>query len=129
MNMPPPGLAVSTQFCRVHDYLGSELANVITSPAALAATRLKLVEQIAPMSKYVGVIRVGDADGVLFDLLLDTTDSDNHHRAFAHVLYLPLFVPFLQALQTKMGVDLGPAIVVPSLPTVAAGLPTAPNVP
>lgn len=85
----PTTLALSTRFIRLADYLGEELDQTLgKNPTLLGRTRLKLCEDVPPMSLHIGLVRIGLGDGTpLVDILYDTTDSDRNHPAFAHVIY------------------------------------------
>lgn len=109
------GLTFSTRFSRLRDYLERDLAQVLgASPARLGRARLDLVEQVAPMSLHLGVIRVGDGATPLFDVLCDTTDNDRHQRVFAHVVFSPGLGPMLAAIKTAGVANLGTQIDVSS---------------
>ena len=106
------GLTVSSRFSRLRDYLGQELSRVIGSgQPRLGAVRLRLVEEVPPMSMHVGVIRVGDGATPLFDVIRDTTDSDQNRRAFAHIVYERALVPYLDVLRSNFNVDFGHRIL------------------
>jgi hypothetical protein len=94
-----PGFAMSTQFAKLRDYQGRDLEQVIGhKPSVLGKARIELVEQVPPMSAYVGVVRVGDGAVPLFDVVIDTTDSDSHLPVFAYVVYVASMLPALRAM-------------------------------
>jgi len=94
-----PGLAMSTRFSRLHEYLSRDLEQALAGKAAtLGRVRLELVEQVPPMSLHVGVVRIGDGPVPLLDVLFDTTDSDTHLPVFAYVVFVPTLAPMLAAM-------------------------------
>jgi hypothetical protein len=94
-----PGFVMGSRFSRLRDYLGRDLDEVLgDKPELLGRVRLALVEQVPPMSAYVGVVRVGDGAVPLFDVLFDTTDSDAHLPVFAYVVYVASMLPALSAM-------------------------------
>ncbi|HEX4422498.1 MAG TPA: hypothetical protein VH165_31505 [Kofleriaceae bacterium] len=96
---PLPGFAMSTQFSRLRDYLGRDLEQVVGhKPTVLGRARLELIERVPPMSAHLGVVRVGDGAVPLFDVLIDTTDSDSHLPVFAYVVYVASMLPALSAM-------------------------------
>ncbi len=88
-NVPEIGLAFSTRFIKLSEYLGTELAVTLDgNPKALSSTRMALCETVPPMSLHIGVIRIVlDNQDPLIDILYDTTDSDSNHPAYAHIIY------------------------------------------
>lgn len=97
-NKQIPGLAMSSRFSRLHDYLSRDLEQVLAGNPNLGRVRLELIERVPPMSLHVGVVRVGDGAVPMFDILFDTTDSDTHLPAFAYVIYMPVAAPAIEAL-------------------------------
>lgn len=94
-----PGLSMTTRFSPLRDYLRRELDQVLaTTPAILGRARLALLEHVPPMSRHVGIVRVGGDAGLQFDVLFDTTDSDAHLPIFAYVVYGSEVLPFVAAL-------------------------------
>lgn len=83
-----PTLRLGIQYSTVANYMGAMLRSRLRSqPKLLATVRLLLQETVRPMSLYVGVVRIGDENGALFDVLYDTTDSDVNHPVFATICY------------------------------------------
>ncbi len=94
-----PGLSMTTRFSPLRDYLGRELEQVLaTTPAILGRARLALLERVPPMSRHVGIVRVGGDADLQFDVLFDTTDSDAHLPLFAYVVYGREVLTILEAL-------------------------------
>ena len=97
--------AVSSRFFRISDYLGTELQDRLSgssreSRKVLSAVRLRLTENVNPMSLHIAVIRIGlDDSTILADILYDTTDSDRNHPIFAHVAYDKLMAEVIQYLE------------------------------
>ena len=85
--------AVSSRFFRISDYLGKELQDRLGSPLkkaknVLSAVRMRLAEEVNPMSLHIAVVRIGLHDStILADILYDTTDSNRNRPIFAHVAY------------------------------------------
>ncbi len=97
------GLTASSRFVRVADYIGRELERVLDGkPSVLGRTRLSLWESVKPMSLHLGVIRIGDGQAPLVDVLYDTTDSMPNLRAFCSVAYHPTIDALLKRLQTLL---------------------------
>ena len=97
--------AVSSRFFKISDYLGSELQDRLSgstreSRKVLSAVRLRLTENVNPMSLHIAVVRIGlDDSTILADILYDTTDSDRNHPIFAHVAYDKLMAEVIQFLE------------------------------
>ena len=109
---PAPGLTVSTRIALLRDYLGQDLAQVLgADPRRLAQTRLRLVEEVPPMSKHLGIVRAGEGARPLFDVLYDTTDSIPNQPVYAHVVYEPALLPYLDVVAQSFAFDLGVRIV------------------
>ena len=85
--------AVSSRFFRISDYLGTELQDRLGGSSrnarkVLSTVRMRLTEDVNPMSLHIAVVRIGRNDStILADILYDTTDSDRNHPIFAHVAY------------------------------------------
>ena len=96
---------VSSRFFRIADYLGTELQDRLSgssreSRKVLSAVRLRLTENVNPMSLHIAVVRIGLCDStILADILCDTTDSDRNHPIFAHVAYNKLMAEVIQYLK------------------------------
>ena len=96
---------VSSRFFRIADYLGTELQDRLSgssreSRKVLSAVRLRLTENVNPMSLHIAVVRIGLCDStILADILYDTTDSDRNHPIFAHVAYDKLMAEVIQYLE------------------------------
>ena len=96
-----PGLSMTTRFAPLRDYVGRELEQVLrAAPAVLGRARLALIEQVPPMSRHLGIVRIGGGARLLFDVLFDTTDSDAHLPIFAYVVFRAEALPFVEALIT-----------------------------
>ena len=101
--------AVSSRFFKISDYLGSELQDRLSgssreSRKVLSAVRLRLTENVNPMSLHIAVVRIGlDDSTILADILYDTTDSDRNHPIFAHVAYDKLMAEVIQGLEKARG--------------------------
>jgi len=81
-----PGVSFSASFMRVSDYWGPELGRRL-SGRRLTKVRLAFSNHVRPMSLHVGVVRIGLQGSPLFDLLLDTSDSELSPKLFAHVMF------------------------------------------
>ncbi len=94
------GVALTTRFIRLPNYLGDELGRTLSgNPAKLASIRIELAERVCPMSLNVGVIRLGFEDSTpILDIIFDTTDSDRNHPAFAHICYAPIIPNLVDVL-------------------------------
>ena len=92
-------------FSESADYLGTELQDRLSgssreSRKVLSAVRLRLAENVNPMSLHIAVVRIGLYDStILADILYDTTDSDRNHPIFAHVAYDKLMAEVIQYLE------------------------------
>ena len=104
---------VSSRFFRIADYLGTELQDRLSgssreSRKVLSAVRLRLTENVNPMSLHIAVVRIGLYDStILADILYDTTDSDRNHPIFAHVAYDKLMAEVIQDLKIARGDSYG----------------------
>lgn len=104
-----PGIAIQTKFLRVHEYVAAELSKtIIANPALLATTRMRLMENVRPMSLHVGVIRLTLMDKPMADILIDTTKIGHPPAVFCHVVYGKVVERMLAALAD--GLDLGVAV-------------------
>jgi hypothetical protein len=81
------GLEVSTRFSIVSKYLGRDLERTLARGPLISRVRMALCEQIAPMSLFVGVVRIGSSAVTLTDTLFDTSELDHQPRAFVTVVY------------------------------------------
>lgn len=88
---------LTTRFSALRDYMGRELAQVCR-PERLGHVRLALLERVPPMSRHIGIARIGGETQPLFDVLFDTTDSDVALPLFAYVVFKPEMRPFITAL-------------------------------
>ncbi len=89
------GVTFSARFFRLSSYVGPELAERLDGPT-LAAVRLALANDVAPMSLHLGVVRIsstGPKASPLVDVLYDTTDSQPATRPFAHLLFVKGLAP------------------------------------
>lgn len=93
-----PGLAMSTSFSLLRDYLGPELQRMLVSSSALGKVRLGLGEHVPPMSLYIGVVRIGEGEAPLLDILFDTTDSDSNLPVLAYVVFAAALRPIVEGL-------------------------------
>jgi hypothetical protein len=105
---PAHGISLSSRFIGVREYMRDELARVFPArPDALARVRLALLENVAPMSLHIGVVRMGFGELPFADILYDTTESGMQPRAFAHVGFGPRVEQVMSAAARQLGVDLG----------------------
>jgi hypothetical protein len=83
------GMVVGSRFIRLRQYVEQELASVLRARdrSVLAAARLALWENVAPMSLHVGLVRVSLGTEPMMDILFDTSDSDRHLRPAAYVAF------------------------------------------
>lgn len=88
---------LTTRFAPLRDYVGRELAQVVV-PGRLGPVRLALLERVPPMSRHVGIVRIGGEAQPLLDVLFDTTDSDVQLPLFAYVVFQAGALPFIEAL-------------------------------
>lgn len=95
------GVSASSRIAQLSSYLDKELGLALSGDAMrLTKARLDLCELVPPMSRHVGIARIGVNASPLVDVLFDTTDSWRNTRAFCHVVYQPdAFAP-IQTLQT-----------------------------
>lgn len=99
----PPNVSAGTRFFYLTRYLGPELASILGDrPEVLARARFALTDEVAPMSRIVGVVRVGTAGQPLADVLFDTTEGDGHLTPFCTVVFSAVF---LDLLTTAMEYD------------------------
>lgn len=102
----PNGLNFSTRFIKKTEYIRAELSQLLQSrPKVLSKTRLELVESVRPMSKHIGLVRIGSGASPLVDILFDTSDS--YLKAFATVHYVPNFSTLSQIAEAISNVKLG----------------------
>ena len=101
-NLEKLSFSASARFMKIADYLGTELQDRLgDSWEQLATVRLRLSEDVEPMSLHIGVVRIGLDDATVWaDILYDTTDSDRNHPIFAHVAYNELAATVIQSLET-----------------------------
>jgi hypothetical protein len=93
----PLRCTVSVRYFRFWEYVEKEIGRILATSKKLAAvTKLKLLEDVPPMSLFLGVIRVAFDSVPAIDILHDTTDSELAHPAFATVIYQRDLVPFLE---------------------------------
>ena len=104
------GIAISTSFMKLSDFLGAELEQLLSSnPALLRKIRLALVEDVEPMSLHVGLIRIGVGGGPVLDFLCDTTDVTS--GVFCHIAYAPLFSSVVDKIAKAQHHDFGTKII------------------
>lgn len=85
---PGTGALFSSRFIKLSDYLGRELYVTLSiEPELLGNVRLALTEKVAPMSLHISLIRIIADNGILMDILSDTTDTEKNRAVFAHVMY------------------------------------------
>ncbi len=105
---PPVGVTTSMKVIRLAEYLGPELGRTLgEGTPVLSRVRLELVEKVAPMSLYLGLIRIGLGPQPLVDVLLDTTDTDLNIKPFAYVTYADGARNAVSALCQAQGYSLG----------------------
>lgn len=91
-----PSVIVGTQYATAATYSGNLLRERLSNnPAILSRVRLELVENVGPMSLYVGIVRLADANGPVIDFLYDTTDSDFNHPLFVSICYDAVYAGYL----------------------------------
>lgn len=109
---PLPILTVGTQYSTIADYIGGMLHDrLYNQPKLLAATRLTLLEQVEPMSLYVGIVRIAEPSGTLIDVLYDTTDSDINHPIFATICYTGSYAAYVRLWDAHSPGILGKKII------------------
>jgi len=108
-----PTLRVGVQYSIVAHFVGPMLRSRLRSqPKLMADVRLKLLENVRPMSLYVGVVRIADDKGALLDVLYDTTDSDINHPVFATICYDGIYAGYVDAWDKAVSGIFG--IIVPA---------------
>ena len=104
------GVTLGFRFVKLRDYLGRTLSQLLQGdPVRRGEVRLQLLEDVRPMSLYLGVIRIGLRSTPLLEILYDTTDSARNMDAFAHLVLHPGVDPFLSDLRKDHA--LGAAII------------------
>ncbi len=99
-------LNFSTRFIKKTDYIRGELSQLLrTRPDELSKIRLELVEKVRPMSKHIGLLRIGSGPYPFFDILFDTSDS--YIEAVATVSYLANMKTLIVESQKLSGVNFG----------------------
>ena len=102
----PEGLTFNTRFIKKVDYMKVELSRLLEDyPEVLSRTRLELIEKVRPISKHIGLLRIGSGPGYLFDVLFDTSDS--YLKSFALVSYLSGMNELIQLAERLSGIHLG----------------------
>jgi hypothetical protein len=48
---------------------------------------MSIAEQLPPMSKHLGIARLGIGGSPLVDVIFDTTDSNKNHPVFGTIVY------------------------------------------
>lgn len=97
-----PTITVGMQYATAAEFSMEMLKERLSdNPAILARARMDLVEKVGPVSLYVGVVRIGDENGAIVDVLCDTTDNDNIHPVFASVCYDPKYAGFLSIINKE----------------------------
>lgn len=93
-----PIVAIRTSFIRLTEYLDVGLRTVLGSrPQVLGAARLALAERVVPMSRILGVVRLGVEGQAIADVLLDTTEGDGHPTPFCTVVFSAQLLRLLRA--------------------------------
>jgi hypothetical protein len=101
-------VTASARFIVLRKYLGDELARLLgPSSTRLGRVRLALVEDVPPMSLYLGLVRLSVGTRPALDILYDTTDGTLRLRAFAHVMFNRDFSPILDTIVDVLDLDLG----------------------
>ncbi|MBF0178360.1 MAG: hypothetical protein HQL63_16180 [Magnetococcales bacterium] len=95
-------LSYVVRYVAVTGYLETGLKRHLPlDPILLADVRKRVMEGVRPMSRHIGILRVGlfltgERSGdppihrPLMDLIFDTTESDVDHPVFAHVKFLSI---------------------------------------
>ncbi len=106
------GLTYAIRFVGLSGYLEEGLKRHLPpDPMLLSEVRKALVEQVRPLPKYIGLMRVGifvnEKHYPLADLLFDTTESDPNHPVFACVSFMPACnnLVFMAENQTEECID------------------------
>ncbi|MGZ3724554.1 MAG: hypothetical protein ACXWQQ_02100 [Pseudobdellovibrio sp.] len=89
------------QFIKTTDYVGNLLKHTLSNsqPQILGKARLDILQTVAPMSLFLGVIRIWFNDEPLIDVLFDTSDIDSNIMPFAHVCFSPPITDLLTLIQ------------------------------
>lgn len=112
---PKLAITATARFVRVAQYLDTVLATPFGPPGTESSTLGTLRESIAaewaPMSLYVGVVRVGYGPAPVADVLIDTSDRPHldtsngrvlRWQAFGTVIFAPEFAPAFASLAESL---------------------------
>lgn len=95
----PTSLNFSSRFLKVRDYLGKELSEILRpDPSLLSTLRLRLSEEVIPMSLHVGVVRIAIGSDVIMDVLFDTTDTEIARPIFVAIVFSSFVMTVLSIL-------------------------------
>lgn len=92
---------LSLRFIELNDYLGDELPETLEQTGnaqKLGDARLQLLEDVPPLSKHMGLIRVSTDGEPVVDFLIDTTEIAPASRCLCHVVFDGRVEPILEAL-------------------------------
>lgn len=92
---------LSLRFIDLNDYLGDELPETLEQAGhaeELGSTRLQLLEEVPPLSKHMGLIRVSTDGEPVVDFLVDTTEIGPASRCLCHVVFDVRIKPILDRL-------------------------------
>lgn len=104
-------ITFGVQYIKLTDFYSKELAKLLgKKKARLAKTRWSLLEEVSPMSKYVGLIRVGLNGVTIFDMLCDT--SQVNPIPYATLCYHSQIPSFLSSVETDLQENLGKIVKV-----------------
>lgn len=86
--LPLVGIRVGARFTSKVDYIQNEMQRIFPlNPTVKSQCRLKLWEDVEPMSYFIGVIRLQVGPQLFCDFLVDTTDNIHSNRIFASVCF------------------------------------------
>ncbi len=96
----PIQLSLGTRFIKLTDYIHDELGRLLKGqPEVLSQLRLRLWEQVRPMSPHLGLVRIGlvNPSFPLLDVLYDTTDSNL--QMFCYIPHHPVIERMIKDFQ------------------------------
>lgn len=94
---PDIGITMTCKIVKCYDYIGRDLNEVMENRgSALSRVKLELFNAKDIMSLHVGIIRIGDGDIPLIDIIIDTTDSPHNAKSIAHIVYEPSILSIVQ---------------------------------
>jgi hypothetical protein len=85
---PTTGYSLSIKIMKCYEYIGDEIDRMMmSSPQVKRKVRNEIINLADPMGLHVLVMRVGNGEKVILDVLVDCTDSPANTHAIAHILY------------------------------------------